>query len=207
MTIRTIILDIGGVLEITPDPQMTALIDRWGKRLYLKPKELAERLESLDSAGTLGTCTEEEWLRRLRVTTGMDQAQCDEFMADFWGEYLGELNVELAEFIAMLRPHYTIALLSNSFLGAREREQDRYHFQDLTDLIIYSHEIGLAKPDQRIFQLTCERLGLPPHETIFLDDYEPNIIAARQLGMQAILFGDTRQAIAEIRALLQEPVA
>ena len=134
----------------------------------------------------------------------MDRAQCDEFMADFWAEYLGELNVELAEFIAALRPRYKIALLSNSFLGAREHEQERYHFQELADLIIYSHEVGLAKPDKRIFQLTCERLGLPPHETIFLDDYEPNITAAREFGMQAILFRDTGQAIAEICALLQD---
>ncbi len=203
MTIRAIILDIGGVLEITPDPQMTGLIDKWGKRLHLKPDELAERLASLDSAGTLGTCTEEEWHHGLRAATGMNQAHCDEFMADFWVEYLGELNVELAEFIATLRPHHQIAFLSNSFLGAREREQERYHFQDMTDLIIYSHEVGLAKPDQRIFQLTCERLGLPPHETLFLDDYEPNITAAREFGMQAMLFGDTGTAIAEVCARLQ----
>jgi len=204
MTIRAIILDIGGVLEITPDPQMMRLIERWVKRLHFKPGELAERLASLDSGGALGTCTEEEWLHDLRAATGMNQADCDEFMSDFWVEYLGELNVELAEFIATLRPRYKIALLSNSFLGAREREQERYHFQDLTDLIIYSHEVGLAKPDKRIFQLTCERLGLPPHETIFLDDYEPNITAAREFGMQAILFRDTGQAIAEICALLQD---
>jgi hypothetical protein len=57
----------------------------------------------------------------LRAATGMDQAQCDEFMADFWVEYLGELNVELAEFVAALRPQVKIALLSNSFLGARAR--------------------------------------------------------------------------------------
>jgi putative hydrolase of the HAD superfamily len=150
---------------------------------------------------------EEEWLHRLRTVTGMDQGQCDEFMADFWAEYLGELNVGLAEFIATLRPHYTIAFLSNSFLGAREREQERYHLQDMTDLIIYSHEVGLAKPDPRIFQLTCERLGLPPHATLFLDDYEPNVIAAHEFGMQAILFGDTSKAIAEVRARLRDSVA
>jgi hypothetical protein len=43
VTIQAIILDIGGVLEITPDPQMTRLIERWGKRLQLKPGDLAER--------------------------------------------------------------------------------------------------------------------------------------------------------------------
>ncbi len=204
MTFRAIILDIGGVLEITPDPQMMGLIKRWNERLHFKPGELAERLESMGDSGTLGACTEEEWLRDLRTVTGLDQAQCDEFMTDFWIEYLGELNLELVEFIATLRPRYKIAFLSNSFLGAREREQERYHFQEMTDLIIYSHEVGLAKPDQRIYQLTCERLGLPPYETLFLDDFEPNITAAREYGMQAILFRDTSQAIKQVRTLLQD---
>ncbi len=204
MTIRAIILDIGGVLEITPDPQLAGVIDRWSERLQLNLGELLERSEILSTGGTFGACTEEEWWRELRAVTGMDQVQCNEFMADFWVEYLGELNVELAEFIASLRPRYKVALLSNSFLGAREREQARYHFQDMTDLIIYSHEAGLAKPDRRIYQLTCERLDLPPHEALFLDDYEPNVVAARELGMQAILFDDTRRVIAEVHALLQD---
>ncbi len=38
---------------------------------------------------------------------------------------------------------YRIALLSNSFVGARSREQEHYHFAEMTDLIIYSHEVGL----------------------------------------------------------------
>ena len=59
MTIRATILDIGGVLEITPDPQMTGLLERWGKRLHLEPGELAKRLDSMGDGGTLGTCTEE----------------------------------------------------------------------------------------------------------------------------------------------------
>jgi putative hydrolase of the HAD superfamily len=203
MIIRAIILDIGGVLEITPDPQMAGLIERWNEQLHFNPGELAERLESMGDDGALGTSTEEQWIRDLRAVTGMNQAQCDAFMADFWIEYLGELNVELVEYLATLRPRYQIALLSNSFLGAREREQERYHFQEMTDLIIYSHEVGLAKPDPRIFQLTCKRLELLPHETLFLDDHEPNITAARKIGMQAILFRETGQAIMEICALLQ----
>jgi hypothetical protein len=76
MTIRAIILDIGGVLEITPDPQMTGLLGRWGQRLHFKPGELEERLASMGDSGTLGACTEEEWLHDLRVVTSMDLAQC-----------------------------------------------------------------------------------------------------------------------------------
>ncbi|HET8841018.1 MAG TPA: HAD-IA family hydrolase, partial [Ktedonobacteraceae bacterium] len=97
---------------------------------------------------------------------------------------------------------YQTALLSNSFVGAREKEQERYQFEELVDLIIYSHEVGFAKPDPRIYELTCERLGVQPAEMIFLDDHEQPAEGARVLGIHTILFQNTAQAIADIEAIL-----
>jgi epoxide hydrolase-like predicted phosphatase len=200
MAIRAIVFDIGGVLEITPDLGVT---EKWEERLHLKPGELDERMGSLWRGGSLGKCTLEDVARGLRERLGMDQAQVDDFLHDLWTEYLGQPNTELMDYFRSLRPRYQTALLSNSFVGAREKEQERYQFEDLVDLIIYSHEVGLAKPDRRIFELTCQRLGVQPAETIFLDDVELSVAAAREYGIHAILFKDTAQAIADIQACLQ----
>lgn len=207
MTIRAVVFDIGGVLEVTPDgSEPTAafpgMVAQWETRLHLRLGELDRRLRSMKGNGRLGTYSEEEWQEELRLVTGMDQAQIDAFVQDFWDVYLGELNSELAAYFSGLRPRYRTALLSNSFVGARRREQERYHFAEMTDLIIYSHEEGIAKPDPRIFERTCERLGVRPEETVFLDDAERHITAARELGMHAILFTDTAQAIADLDACL-----
>ncbi|GER91492.1 hypothetical protein KDW_56540 [Dictyobacter vulcani] len=105
-------------------------------------------------------------------------------------------------FFASLRPAYQTAMLSNSYTGARQRDQALYGFEDMTDMIIYSHEVGLLKPDPRIYALTCARLEVEPAEMIFLDDYEPNVIAARVSGIHGILFQNTAQAIADIQACL-----
>jgi putative hydrolase of the HAD superfamily len=152
--------------------------------------------------GSLGLCSEEQVEQSLREILGMDQAQLDAFSHDVWEEYLGRLNVELATYFSSLRPRYRTALLSNSFVGARTREQERYHFEEMTDLIIYSHEVGIAKPDRRIYELTCERLGVQPAQMIFLDDHERPLVAARELGIHAILFQNTAQAIADIETVL-----
>ena len=45
------------------------------------------------------------------------------------------------------------AIISNSFVGAREKEAEAYQFDTICDFIIYSHEVGLRKPDPRIFAL------------------------------------------------------
>jgi epoxide hydrolase-like predicted phosphatase len=200
MTIRAVVFDIGGVLEITP---RTGWGERWETRLHLQPGELDARLMDVWRSGTLGTISEEEVKERIGEIMGIDQGQVEALMADLWEEYLGELNIELAAYFASLRPRYQTALLSNSFVGARRIEQELYHFAEMCDLLIYSHEEGVAKPERRIFELTCERLGVQPAEMIFLDNVEENVAAARAYGIQAILFEDTRAAIAAIQACLQ----
>ena len=200
MTIRAIVFDIGGVLEITPDLGLTA---NWEQRLHLKPGEMDERMGSLWHDGSLGKCTLEDVVRGLREHLGMNQVQIDDFLHDLWTEYLGQPNSELIDYFRGLRPRYQTALLSNSFVGAREKEQERYQFEELVDLIIYSHEVELAKPDKRIYELICERLGVQPAEMIFLDDVERCVAAAREFGIHAILFQNTAKAIADIEACLQ----
>ncbi|MBI1877902.1 MAG: HAD family phosphatase [Chloroflexi bacterium] len=200
MTIRAVVFDIGGVLEITPP---TGWVEKWETELQLQPGALDERLMDVWRDGSVGTISEAEVEQRIGAILKLDQAHVDAFMSDLWEEYLGELNVELATYFASLRPRYQTAILSNSFVGARSKEQERYQFGEMCDLIIYSHEEGREKPDRCFFELTCERLGVQPAEIIFLDDFEPNIAAAREFGMYAILFRNTPQAIADIQACLQ----
>lgn len=199
MRIRAVVFDIGGVLERTP---RTGWDDRWAARLGLELGELRERLRDVWSGGSLGTLSEAQVHQRTGEILGLDAAQVDAFMADLWAEYLGELNSELAAYFASLRPRFRTGILSNSFVGAREREQERYGFGDLCDVIVYSHEEGLEKPDPCFYALICERLGVEPNETIFLDDVAGHVAAARAHGMRAVLFTGTADTIATIEAIL-----
>lgn len=200
MSIRAMVFDIGGVLEITPELGWVAV---WERKLQLRPGEIDERLMDVWRAGSLGTMTEDDVHYHVRERLPLSSGQLEALMADLWQEYLGTLNVELAEYFRGLRPRFQTAILSNSFVGAREKEQAHYQFEDLCDFIVYSHEVGMSKPDPRIYALTCERLGLPPPAVIFLDDRPDNVEAARHFGMQGIVFTDNAQAIADIEACLR----
>ena len=215
MAIRAVVFDIGGVLEITPrggDPAhlLPEMIARWESRLGLEPGVLDARITAMDTQlksvgkdGELGTISEEEWVTELARATELNPEQLDAFLRDFWDVYLGAPNAELIAYFASLRPAYTAALLSNSMVGAREQEEERYHFAEMTDLIVYSHEVGMAKPDRRIYELTCERLGIEPAETLFVDDAPVNIAAAQAVGIHTILCQTTKQVIADIQAALE----
>jgi epoxide hydrolase-like predicted phosphatase len=132
----------------------------------------------------------------------LDDTAVAQFMRDLWTEYLGSLNEPLLDYFTRLRPRYRTGILSNSFVGAREREQASYGFADRCDLVVYSHEEGLLKPDARFFRLACGRLGVDAQRCVFVDDTPGHVEAARAIGMEAITFQDNEQAISELGRLL-----
>ena len=199
MAIKAIIFDIGGVLEITPNLELDK---KWEQRLDLPPGDLNQRLADVWRDGSVGAISIEQVHTSIGEIMGWSEAQVNEFMLDVWREYLGTLNAELAEYFRSLRPKYQTAIISNSFVGAREKEAHHYQFDTLCDFIIYSHEVGLRKPDPRIFKMTCERLGLPPHEVIFVDDHADVYASAQEMGMHCIEFKDNAQVIGEIEACI-----
>jgi epoxide hydrolase-like predicted phosphatase len=199
MAIRAVVFDIGGVLEVTPDLGIT---QRWEARLGLPAGGLDERMHEAWVGGSIGTITEHDVHQAVRERLGLDEPQLEAFMADLWREYLGTANTELIEYVRQLRPRYRTGILSNSFVGAREREQAAYGFEDLVDEIVYSHESGMNKPDPRIYALVCERLDVRPEETVFMDDADRCVEGALRADLHAIRFQDNAQAIGEVEKLL-----
>jgi epoxide hydrolase-like predicted phosphatase len=197
--IRAVVFDIGGVLEFTPDLGVHRL---WETRLGLPAGEIDERMADVWMGGSLGTITLADVHQAIRDRVGLDEQQLAAYMADAWREYLGSANTELIDYARRLRPRYRTGILSNSFVGAREREQAAYGFEDLVDEIVYSHEVGMSKPDPRIYALVCERLGAHPSEMIFLDDVQRCVAGANEAGIHAIQYRNNAQAIEEIEARL-----
>ncbi len=202
MVVRAVVFDIGGVLEITPDLGTDAL---WCKRSGLTDEEYRERSRPIWRGGSIGTLSLDEVHAQLGEALGLDAGTVTELMDEVWREYLGTGNTELIEFARSLRPRLRTGILSNSFVGAREREQAAYGFEDLVDEIIYTHEVGFRKPEPQVYELTCARIGVAPDEMVFLDDVPVCVEAAQAYGIHAILFQDNAQAIAAITELLDRP--
>lgn len=198
--------DIGGVLEVVDDDAWPQLwINRWGDRLGLAPGEVAARLAAHDPGGSVvtGEVSEAQMRQMYASALDLDDAAADQMMAQLWDAYCGTLDVDLRDFAADLRPRYTTAILSNSADGARREEQRRHGFEDLVDVVLYSHELGLAKPDPAVYRVASARLGVEPGEVVFLDDVEANVATARELGWHAVLHRSTAQSIAAITELLE----
>jgi putative hydrolase of the HAD superfamily len=104
---------------------------------------------------------------------------------------------------ALREARYSVAALTNNWAheGAGDSETDA--LRDLFDVFVESSKLGLRKPDPRIYQHTCEALGVTPRDAIFLDDIGRNLKAARELGMTTIKVDQPEPALAELARHLE----
>ncbi|XP_030622597.1 acyl-CoA dehydrogenase family member 10, partial [Chanos chanos] len=94
------------------------------------------------------------------------------------------------------------AILSNNFLlpgGRSFLPVDR----SLFDVVVESCKEGVCKPDVRIYRLCADRLGVCPHQAVFLDDLHFNVEAAALVGMRGITVRDPLSAVRELEQVLQ----
>ncbi len=97
MTLRAVVFDLGGVLELDVIELVDHGLDtRWEARLGLQAGELEQRMKPFWRAGSVGACTEEEVHQGMRERLGMSQEQVEEYMREMWDWYCGRLNVPLA---------------------------------------------------------------------------------------------------------------
>lgn len=205
MSVKAVVFDVGGVLERVDDAAWPVTwIRRWERRMNLPTGHVLERLadHAPDEDIVTGRMSEAQVRELYAEALGLDDEQADAMMAEMWDGYCGELDVEMRDFAASLRPTYTTGILSNSADGARREEQRRHGFLDLVDVVVYSHEVGLAKPDPEVFRLTESLLGVPAEEIVLLDDHAGHVDAARRLGWHAVLHRDAAQSIPAVRRLL-----
>lgn len=130
-------------------------------------------------------------------TLDITPSTVDALFTDVWDEYLGSLNTDLVDYLTTLRPRHRTALLSNSFVGAREREQTRYGLVDLVDIVVYSHEEGICA--SRIRGSTCWRV-IGSASSGVRRRRRGCVAGARAVGMHAIEHFDNRHTIVAIES-------
>jgi HAD superfamily hydrolase (TIGR01509 family) len=186
--IKAIIFDCFGVLTT----------DTWRAFIDTLPDTAdVARARDLNRAVDAGVITHDEFLAGVEEATGFRPPQIEKMLG-------GEVakNIALLDYIRTLKPQYGIGMISNissnwirdSFLTPEE--------QELFDEMIMSHEVGMTKPDPRIFMLACERLRVGPHEAVMIDDIDRYVSAAQAEGLRGIVYTDFVEFKQQLEPLL-----
>lgn len=171
--IKGIIFDCFGVLTG----------DKWKEFVGSLPADQQEPARELNRALDRGQLGLQDFSREIAGLTGRMPDRVEAIM-----QAEMQKNEPLLGYIKQLKQNYRIGLLSNiasdwirtDFLNAAE--------QALFDDMIFSYQVGLVKPDGRIFELAANRLDLTPGEIVFTDDSAMNCQGAKKAGMNTIQY-------------------
>ena len=200
MGIQAVIWDFGGVLVRTEDyAPRRELAQRYGMTLG-EIEDFVFSGESGDRAQRGEISVEQHWENQ-RARLDLSPAEFEAFREQFWGG--DRLDTDLVAYIRRLRSDFKTGLLSNAFSDLRRLVAETWKFADAFDEMIISAEVGLVKPDPRIYCLALERLGVAAPQAVFIDDFLHNIEGARAVGMQAVHFQNPSQAQTELIQILK----
>lgn len=186
--IKAIIFDCFGVLTT----------DTWLAFCESLPDSVdIELARELNRAYDRGIIDRDAFVEGVKDVTGQTPPEIEKM---FGGEVMK--NVKLIERIRELKKDYKIGLLSNISSDWITREFLSEDEVKLFDAMIFSHEVGMIKPDPRIYMLTCERLRVGPHEALMIDDRAGYVEAAKAEGLQGIVYQDMATLNAELENLL-----
>lgn len=209
VTIEAVVFDLGGVFTESPFEALRALGDSKGmgfvESLHVvfgpydddtdHPWHRAER-------GEIDLETVRREIRELGASRGVsiDLYELLEHMSTDGG-----VRAVVVETTRQLRVEgYRTALLTNNVAEFRDFWRTALPLDELFDVVVDSSEVGMRKPDPRIYEFVLESLGgVAPSGAVFLDDYPGNVEAARGLGMHGIVVDpDPVGALAQLDELL-----
>jgi putative hydrolase of the HAD superfamily len=122
---------------------------------------------------------------------------------------IGDCLVPMSETVAVLQSLKTKRQINDGVRGlyflsnmprpyARELEQKHTFLQDF-DGGLFSGDVRLSKPSPEIYQLLQSRYQLEPQRTVFIDDMQANVDAAKEHGWKGIQFTSAAQLVEELR--------
>jgi epoxide hydrolase-like predicted phosphatase len=197
--VRAVLFDFGGVLVRTGDQELRR---KWEISLGLNEGQLSKLIFDSDAArqATLGTMPEQAIWDHVAETLKIDFEQLGQLRTDFWKK--DQLDMQLVNYLKGLRPNYKTGILSNAWSNGRQLFTETFHLNDVVDEMVISAEIGLAKPDARIYHYAANKIGVKPEEVLFVDDMPQNVTGAVNIGMLGIQFVGTPELLESLNHII-----
>jgi putative hydrolase of the HAD superfamily len=187
LALRAVVFDYGIVLTGPPDPAAWAALLRITDLplAQFEPLYWADR-PAYDEGKLTGTAFWQKFLRAAGLPPNPETVE----ELNRWDQRLWTVEnpVMLAWQLALKQRGLLTAILSNmgdDVLASVERE---FSWIDRFDVLVWSCELGIVKPNPELYRHALNQLGTQPEETLFIDDKRPNVEAARALGIRAIQF-------------------
>ena len=198
MSFKAVFFDLGGVVIRT---EYQAPRERLAERLHLTYEDVYKIVFESETSrkASLGTVSEAEHWEAVTRKLGRPASEAESIRDEFFAGDV--IDRSLVSFIRTLRPRYITGVISNAWPDLRAYIVEN-KFDDAFYNMIISAEVGVMKPQPKIYQLALEQAKVRADEAVFIDDMPANIEAANALGMRGILFRDPHKTLIELKMIL-----
>lgn len=199
--IRTVIFDIGNVLaDFDWDRFVRAQIPDEALRTRMN-RTFTEQFWALWAEFDRGVLSEDMVTKRIVAEAPEFEAEIRQLLDRVDG-CIFPLDYAIPWVRSLKAQGLSVLYLSNYSEKLRKANPDALSFLPEMDGGVFSYEVKLLKPDPAIYQCICEKYGLVPEETVFLDDMPANVDAAAEFGLQAIRFLNYEDAKEKLEQML-----
>jgi putative hydrolase of the HAD superfamily len=198
--IRAVILDYGDVISLPRDP---AVLAEMAAILALSEDDFRKAYDFFRYEYDRGSFSPDEYWRRVAQRAGVTLTESDiprlrEADVRMWGR----LNHSILEWAGQLRAAgFKTAVLSNMHSDMVEHIRADGAWAMEFDCLTLSSAIRMAKPEAEIFHHCLNSLGVEPQEALFIDDREPNVEAAKAVGIRAVVAPTPAQLKENLKAI------
>lgn len=207
MGVEAVVFDLGNTLFTATETGDRD--ERWEARLGLRPGTMSRDIwgSPMERSALTGEVGFADFWTWVGETLGLNEQQLMDLDDGMWEGIV--LLPQVRSLLRRLKSRTRVAVLSNAWSDARGRTEgvDGFGILQLVEFIVYSAEIGFAKPDPRAFAVVLDRLGVQPSQALFVDDLPINVAAAAALGMQAVRCVDADQMIRAVESVTDPPAA
>ena len=148
---------------------------------------------------TVGEITEEEHWQNVMKALKLPASEFERVREEFFAGDV--IDHEIVEFLRSIKTKYKVGLISNAWSGLRDYIV-REKFDDAFHHMVISAEVGVAKPDPKIYHIALEQLQVKPKEAVFVDDFIENVNACEKVGMKGIHFKDSESALQQLKKMI-----
>ena len=198
MSVRAVFFDLGGVILRT---EFQAPRQHLAERLGVEYEDIVRLVfdSPTSQQASVGAISSEAHWAAVTKRLGRPVDEADTIRREFFAGDV--IDREMLDFLRELRPRHYVGLISNAWPDMRAYIQEQ-RFDDAFDHMVISAEVGVMKPDARIYQIALERARASPKEAVFVDDFYENIQGCEKVGMRGIHFKDPETALKQLKKIL-----
>tara|TARA_Y100000034_G_scaffold20729_2_gene23771 strand:- start:5065 stop:5727 length:663 start_codon:yes stop_codon:yes gene_type:complete len=205
--IKAIIFDVGGVLVLGKyalhpkrEHRELGVHEHIVKKLGISLDQYFDSLDTAYAKSIEGKISKQKALKTISKNLEISKRKLERVFIKAYKENFKQ-NKELYNLAFKLKKQgYKIAILSDQWYLSKEALISKKYTKKF-NVVVVSCDVGIRKPNSKIYKLVLRKLKFPAKNTVFIDNQEWNLNPAKKIGMNAILFKNNKQLFKELKKL------